>query len=176
VLTNRGQTGGEAVGLHELPAYVGQAVVASEDRRYYSHFGVDPIGLVSVAIESIRSGNITRGASTITQQVAKNLFLTPEQSMKRKVQEALLAVWLERNYTKDQILELYLNRVHFGSGATGIISLSQLITCLSMSAAAWSPPPRLEPRIAASKSPNAPVKLLAPIYHIQNRGWMFSIG
>jgi penicillin-binding protein 1A len=108
-----------------LPAYVGQAVIASEDRRFYSHFGVDPHGLASVAVETLQSGRVTRGASTITQQVAKNLFLTPEQSIERKVQEALLAVWLERNYTKDQILELYLNRVHFGSGATGIEAAAQ---------------------------------------------------
>ncbi|AEQ53400.1 transglycosylase domain-containing protein [Pelagibacterium halotolerans] len=125
LLTNRGQTGGEAVGIHELPPYVGQAVVASEDRRFYSHFGVDPIGLTSVALEMIRAGGITRGASTITQQVAKNLFLTPDQTLGRKVQEALLAVWLEQNYSKDQILELYLNRVHFGSGSTGIEAAAQ---------------------------------------------------
>ena len=125
LLTNRGQTGGEAVGIHELPEYVGQAVVASEDRRFYSHFGVDPLGLMSVAIESVRAGEVTRGASTITQQVAKNLFLTPDQTLGRKVQEALLSVWLEQNYTKDQILELYLNRVHFGSGATGIEAAAQ---------------------------------------------------
>ncbi|WP_158541633.1 transglycosylase domain-containing protein [Pelagibacterium lacus] len=125
VIANRGQTGGEAVGLHELPEYVGQAVIASEDRRFYSHFGVDPLGLVSVAVESVQSGRVTRGASTITQQVAKNLFLSPEQSLERKVQEALLAIWLERTYTKDQILELYLNRVHFGSGATGIEAAAQ---------------------------------------------------
>ncbi len=125
LLTNRGQSGGEAVGIHELPAYVGQAVVASEDRRFYSHFGVDPIGLTSVAIEMIRARGLTRGASTITQQVAKNLFLTPDQTLGRKVQEALLAIWLEQNYTKDQILELYLNRVHFGSGATGIEAAAQ---------------------------------------------------
>lgn len=125
LLTNRGQTGGEAVGIHELPPYVGQAVVASEDRRFYSHFGVDPIGLASVGIEMIRAGGITRGASTITQQVAKNLFLTPDQTLGRKVQEALLAVWLEQNYSKDQILELYLNRVHFGSGSTGIEAAAQ---------------------------------------------------
>ncbi|WMT87088.1 penicillin-binding protein [Pelagibacterium sp. 26DY04] len=125
LLTNRGQTGGEAVSISELPAYVGQAVIASEDRRFYSHFGVDPIGLTSVLIESARAGEFTRGASTITQQVAKNLFLTPDQTLGRKVQEALLAVWLEQNYTKDQILELYLNRVHFGSGATGIEAAAQ---------------------------------------------------
>ncbi|UYQ72224.1 penicillin-binding protein [Pelagibacterium flavum] len=125
LLTNRGQTGGEAIGIHELPPYVGQAVVASEDRRFYSHFGVDPIGLASVGLEMIRAGGITRGASTITQQVAKNLFLTPDQTLGRKVQEALLAVWLEQNYTKDEILELYLNRVHFGSGSTGIEAAAQ---------------------------------------------------
>lgn len=125
LLTNRGQTGGEAVGIHELPSYVGQAVVASEDRRFYSHFGVDPIGLASVAVESIQAGSLTRGASTLTQQVAKNLFLTPDVTPARKVQEALLAVWLEQNYTKDQILELYLNRVHFGSGSTGIEAAAQ---------------------------------------------------
>lgn len=125
LLTNRGQTGGEAVGIHELPAYVGQAIVASEDRRFYSHFGVDPIGLASVALESIQAGRMTRGASTLTQQVAKNLFLTPDVTMGRKVQEALLAVWLEQNYSKDQILELYLNRVHFGSGSTGIEAAAQ---------------------------------------------------
>lgn len=125
LLTNRGQTGGEAVGIHELPPYVGQAVVANEDRRFYSHFGVDPIGLAAVAVESVQAGTVTRGASTITQQVAKNLFLTPDQTLGRKVQEALLAVWLEQNYTKDQILELYLNRVHFGSGATGIEAAAQ---------------------------------------------------
>ncbi|WP_421951905.1 transglycosylase domain-containing protein [Pelagibacterium sp.] len=125
LLTNRGQTGGEAVGIHELPPFVGQAVVASEDRRFYHHFGVDPIGLASVGLEMIRAGGITRGASTITQQVAKNLFLTPDQTLGRKVQEALLAVWLEQNYSKDQILELYLNRVHFGSGSTGIEAAAQ---------------------------------------------------
>jgi penicillin-binding protein 1A len=125
LLTNRGQTGGEAIGIHELPPYVGQAVVASEDRRFYNHFGVDPIGLASVGLEMIRARGITRGASTITQQVAKNLFLTPDQTLGRKVQEALLAVWLEQNYTKDQILELYLNRVHFGSGSTGIEAAAQ---------------------------------------------------
>lgn len=125
LLSNRGQTGGEAIAYHELPYYVPQAIIASEDRRFMSHFGVDPIGLASVAVESIRAGQVTRGASTITQQVAKNLFLTPDQTLGRKVQEALLALWLERNYTKEEILELYVNRVHFGSGATGIEAAAQ---------------------------------------------------
>jgi len=125
LITNRGQTGGEAIGYHELPYYVPAAVISSEDRRFMQHFGVDPIGLFSVLVESLRAGEITRGASTITQQVAKNLFLTPDQTLGRKVQEAVLAIWLEQEYTKEQILELYLNRVHFGSGATGIEAAAQ---------------------------------------------------
>jgi penicillin-binding protein 1A len=125
LITNRGKTGGEAIGYHELPYYVPAAIISSEDRRFMHHFGVDPIGLVSVLIESIQAGEITRGASTITQQVAKNLFLTPDQTLGRKVQEAVLAVWLEQSFTKQQIIELYMNRVHFGSGSTGIEAAAQ---------------------------------------------------
>jgi penicillin-binding protein 1A len=125
LISNRGATGGEAITYRELPYYVPAAIIASEDRRYMSHFGVDPLGLVSVAIESIQAGDVTRGASTITQQVAKNLFLTPDQTVGRKVQEAILAVWLEQNYTKEEILELYMNRVYFGAGATGIEAAAQ---------------------------------------------------
>jgi len=125
LISNRGQTGGEAVTYRELPYYVPAAVIASEDRRFMSHFGVDPVGLLAVVVESIQARGVTRGASTITQQVAKNLFLTPDQTLGRKVQEAILAVWLEQNYTKEEILELYLNRVHFGSGTTGIEAAAQ---------------------------------------------------
>jgi len=125
LISNRGQTGGEAVTYRELPYYVPAAIIASEDRRFMSHFGVDPIGLVSVAIETVQARGVTRGASTITQQVAKNLFLTPDQTIARKIQEMILAVWLEQNYTKEQILELYMNRVYFGSGATGIEAAAQ---------------------------------------------------
>jgi penicillin-binding protein 1A len=125
LISNRGATGGEAVTYRELPYYVPAAIIASEDRRFMNHFGVDPIGLVSVAIESVQAGDVTRGASTITQQVAKNLFLTPDQTLGRKVQEAILAVWLEQNYTKEEILELYMNRVYFGAGATGIEAAAQ---------------------------------------------------
>jgi len=125
LISNRGKTGGEAVSLHELPYFVPAAFVAIEDRRFYEHFGIDLIGLASVALESVRAGGITRGASTITQQVAKNLFLTPEQTAARKVQEAVLALWLERSYSKDEILELYLNRVNFGHEKYGIEAASQ---------------------------------------------------
>ncbi len=125
LISNRGKSGGEAVSIHELPAFVPAAFVAIEDRRFYEHFGIDLLGLASVALESVQAGGITRGASTITQQVAKNLFLTPDQTLGRKVQEGLLAIWLEHNYAKDQILELYLNRVNFGHEKYGIEAAAQ---------------------------------------------------
>jgi penicillin-binding protein 1A len=125
LISNRGATGGEAITYRELPYYVPAAIIASEDRRFMQHFGVDPLGLVSVAIEMVQARGVTRGASTITQQVAKNLFLTPDQTLGRKVQEAILAIWLEQNYTKEEILELYMNRVYFGAGATGIEAAAQ---------------------------------------------------
>jgi penicillin-binding protein 1A len=125
LISNRGKSGGEAVSLHELPYYVPAAFIAIEDRRFREHFGVDLIGMASVAVESLKAGGVTRGASTITQQVAKNLFLTPDQTLGRKVQEALLAVWLEQTYTKDEILELYLNRMYFGYEKYGIEAASQ---------------------------------------------------
>ncbi len=125
LISNRGKSGGEAVSLHELPYYVPAAFIAIEDRRFREHFGVDVIGLASVALESVRAGEVTRGASTITQQVAKNLFLTPDQTLGRKVQEALLAVWLEQTYSKDEILDLYLNRMYFGYERYGIEAASQ---------------------------------------------------
>src|SRR3569833_771976 len=125
MMSNCGKMGGEAVELADLPAYVPEAFIAIEDKRFYSHFGIDITGLGAVAHESLRAGHVTRGASTLTQQLAKNLFLTPDQTLGRKVQEALLAVWLEHNYTKDQILDLYLNRVFFGNNATGIEAAAQ---------------------------------------------------
>lgn len=125
LISNRGQTGGEAVTFRELPQFVPAAFIASEDKRFMSHFGVDPIGLLAVAVESVQARSVTRGASTLTQQVAKNLFLTPDQTVGRKVQEAILAVWLEQNFTKEEILELYMNRVYFGAGATGIEAAAQ---------------------------------------------------
>ncbi|HQZ12896.1 MAG TPA: PBP1A family penicillin-binding protein, partial [Devosia sp.] len=125
LMSNRGKTGGEAVSLRELPYYVPAAFIAIEDRRFRDHFGIDVLGLASVALESVQAGEVTRGASTLTQQLAKNLFLTPDQTIQRKVQEALLALWLEQNYSKDDILELYLNRVFFGHNSTGIEAAAQ---------------------------------------------------
>ncbi|MBV9740790.1 MAG: PBP1A family penicillin-binding protein [Hyphomicrobiales bacterium] len=127
LIANRGETGGRTVSLSELPAYAPKAFVAIEDRRFYSHFGIDPIGLGrALAVTVWRRGHGgMQGGSTLTQQLAKNLFLTQERTVSRKMQEAILAVWLERNYTKNQILELYLNRVYFGAGAYGIEAAAQ---------------------------------------------------
>src|SRR5579883_1013124 len=126
LLANRGDTGGAAVRLSELPPYLPKAFVAIEDRRFYSHFGIDPIGVMrAVARDVFHRGGATEGGSTLTQQLAKNLFLTQERTISRKIQEAILALWLERKYSKDQILELYLNRVYFGSGAYGVEAAAQ---------------------------------------------------
>jgi penicillin-binding protein 1A len=120
LLANRGINGGEAVGLNDMSPYIPQAVVAIEDRRFYSHFGFDPIGFTRAMGRNIMAGKMVQGGSTLTQQLAKNLFLKPDRTLERKVQEVLLAVWLEQKYSKDQILEMYLNRVYFGSGAYGV--------------------------------------------------------
>ncbi len=125
LISNRGQMGGEAVSLRELPYYVPAAVLAIEDRRFYDHFGIDLIGITRAMIGNLSEGRITAGGSTITQQLAKNLFLSPDQTLGRKVQEALLSLWLERNYDKDQILELYLNRVFFGHNSHGLEAAAQ---------------------------------------------------
>ncbi len=111
---------GAALRLSEMPPYLPRAVLAIEDRRFYSHPGVDPIGILRAALANILAGRIRQGGSTITQQLAKNLFLTRERTLRRKVQETLLALWLERRFTKDEILTIYLNRVYFGAGAYGV--------------------------------------------------------
>jgi penicillin-binding protein 1A len=125
VLADRGDTGGAAVRLGDLPPYLPKAFVAIEDRRFYYHFGVDPLGILRAMVRDVGGGGSVQGGSTLTQQLAKNLFLTQERTMGRKFQEAILALWLERKYSKDQILELYLNRVYFGSGAYGVEAAAQ---------------------------------------------------
>ena len=126
LLANRGETGGRTMSLQELPVYLPKAFVAIEDHRFYDHFGIDPLGIARALVRNIlRSGGPMQGGSTLTQQLAKNLFLTQERTASRKIQEAILALWLERNYTKNQILELYLNRVYFGAGAYGVEAAAQ---------------------------------------------------
>lgn len=124
LIANRGASGGEAIGLHDMSPYIPEAVIAIEDRRFYSHFGVDPIGFARAMVTNVISGRLVQGGSTITQQLAKNLFLTPDRTIERKVQEVLLALWLEQKYTKTQILEMYLNRVYLGSGSYGVAAAS----------------------------------------------------
>lgn len=115
----------EVVRSEELPQYVIDAIVSTEDRRFYSHFGFDIISFTRAMIANLFAGRYVQGGSTITQQVAKNLFLTSQKSIKRKTQELLLAFWLEYKFSKEQILTLYLNRVYLGAGTYGIEAASQ---------------------------------------------------
>lgn len=125
LIARRGLAQGAMVQVSELPKYVPDAFIAIEDRRFRDHLGVDPIGLVRAATENMAAGHVVQGGSTLTQQLAKNLFLDPGRTFERKLQEAMLAVYLESRYSKDQILTLYLNRVYFGAGATGIEAASE---------------------------------------------------
>ncbi|MDE1151508.1 MAG: PBP1A family penicillin-binding protein [Micavibrio sp.] len=111
---------GDVVNVKKLPQYVPAAVLAIEDRRFYDHFGIDPLGLLRAMYTNVRAHHWVQGGSTITQQLAKNLFLTPDKTLRRKVQEAVLALVIEYRFTKDEILSAYLNRVYFGAGAYGL--------------------------------------------------------
>jgi len=121
----RGSQFAPPVNLDELPPYVPAAFVAIEDKRFYHHFGFDLWGITRSLFADLKAGHTVQGASTITQQLARNLFLTPNQNIRRKAQELILAVWLETKFSKKQILSLYLNRVYFGEGAYGIEAASQ---------------------------------------------------
>ncbi len=125
LIANRGVTGGAAMRLDEMSPYIPMAVIAIEDRRFKMHFGFDPIGFGRAMATNVVSGKLVQGGSTLTQQLAKNLFLEPERTFERKVQELVLAIWLETKFSKDEILELYLNRVYFGSGAYGVDAASR---------------------------------------------------
>lgn len=111
---------GERISLEEVPEYLREAVVAVEDARFYSHRGIDFIGVMRAFLANLRSGSRTQGASTITMQLARNIFLYPDKTWNRKIREAFLALALESEYSKDEILEMYLNQVYFGEGAYGI--------------------------------------------------------
>ncbi|MFC5324002.1 transglycosylase domain-containing protein [Bradyrhizobium oligotrophicum] len=125
ILAQRGEMAGANIALKDLPPYLPKAFIAIEDRRFYQHFGIDPIGIARALVANVLHRGVSQGGSTLTQQLAKNLFLTQERTLARKLQEAELALWLERKYSKREILELYLNRVYFGSGAYGVEAAAQ---------------------------------------------------
>ena len=120
VIARYGGIKGDTVDVKDLPSYVPAAVLAIEDRRFYQHFGIDVLGLARAFFVNLMAGHYVQGGSTITQQLAKNLFLTPDKTIRRKVQEALLAIRIDWQFDKDDILSAYLNRVYFGNGAYGI--------------------------------------------------------
>jgi penicillin-binding protein 1A len=125
VFASSGEVHGRPIKLAEMPKSLPQAVMATEDRRFFSHLGLDPIGLARAMVVNIREGAIRQGGSTLTQQLAKNLFLTSERSYGRKVQELILAIWLEWRFTKEEILTIYLNRVYLGAGTFGVAAASE---------------------------------------------------
>ncbi len=116
----------DPVPIEDIPAFLKEALVATEDRNFYNHIGIDLKGIMRAIIKDIMAGKFVEGASTITQQLTKTLFLTPRKTLMRKIKEALLALQLERRYTKNEILELYLNQVYFGSGAYGVESAARI--------------------------------------------------
>ena len=121
----RGPRYGERITLDQLPEYVPEAFLAAEDKRFYKHGALDFHGIARAAWVNWRAGRIVQGGSTITQQIAKGLFLTPDQTAKRKLQEAVMAIQLQKILTKDEVLELYLNRIFFGANTYGIDGASR---------------------------------------------------
>lgn len=120
IIGSYGDIYGETLSYDEFPKPLIDAVVATEDRNFFHHFGIDPMGILRATVANIRAGHAVQGGSTITQQVAKNVFLTPERTMMRKFREIFLALSLERRYSKQQILSIYLNRVYLGAGNYGV--------------------------------------------------------
>ncbi|HEU5482232.1 MAG TPA: transglycosylase domain-containing protein, partial [Sphingomicrobium sp.] len=125
ILVSLGPSFGEWLTYDEIPTAMRSAMIAIEDRRFRSHPGVDPIGIARALGSALIRNHRVRATSTISQQLARNIFLTNNRSIGRKIKEAVLALALERKFTKDQILELYLNRVYFGGGAYGIDAASR---------------------------------------------------
>ncbi|HUO02060.1 MAG TPA: transglycosylase domain-containing protein, partial [Rhizomicrobium sp.] len=120
IIARRGIIREAVVKVEDLPPYVPNAFIAIEDRRFREHMGLDPIGMIRAALENMEAGHVVQGGSTLTQQLAKNLYLDPNRTFDRKIQEAMLAIYLESHYSKNEILTLYLNRVYFGAGTYGI--------------------------------------------------------
>jgi penicillin-binding protein 1A len=160
-----GDVVGEALRLTDMPKYLPAAAVSVEDRRFWTHWGIDPWGMARAFAVDLLSGHVRQGGSTITQQVAKNLFLTNARTIGRKVQEVLLTLWLERHFTKAEILEIWLNRVYLGSGAWGMdagarlyfgvsarhVSLWQAAVLAGLPRAPSRFNPRTDPKAAAAR-------------------------
>ncbi len=125
IIGRRGVRQDDAVPLAEVPPVVIKAVLATEDRRFFDHIGLDFQGTARAMLENVRASNVVQGGSTITQQLAKNLFLTPERTLKRKLHEAFLALWIEARLSKEEILKLYLDRAYLGAGTYGVEAASQ---------------------------------------------------
>jgi penicillin-binding protein 1A len=121
----RGIKHNDAIPLDDFPDHLIKAVLATEDRRFFEHFGIDPSGLMRAMSANARAGGVVQGGSSITQQLAKNLFLTNEKTIERKVKEAFLAIWLETRLTKNEILKLYLDRAYMGGGTFGVDAAAQ---------------------------------------------------
>lgn len=116
----------EVVPLENIPKHLRNATIAIEDERFYRHVGVDLRGIARALYQNLRTGRVVQGGSTLTQQLARNIYLTREKKLSRKLQEMVLAIQLERNYSKEEILELYLNQVYYGSGAYGVQTASKI--------------------------------------------------
>ncbi len=161
---------GETLRLADVPAHLPGAFIAVEDRRFRRHLGLDPVGLLRALWVNLAEGRVVQGGSTLTQQLAKNLFLTPERSFRRKGQEAILALWLESRFSKDQLLEIYLNRVYLGGGAFGVDAAARLYFGVSarrlapwqsaMLAGLPKAPSRLNPRAAPDAATARAVEVL----------------
>ncbi|CAM3746014.1 transglycosylase domain-containing protein [Litorimonas haliclonae] len=121
----RGATVAPRVKVDQLPFHIPLVMLAVEDRRYFSHIGVDPEALSRAVVANLKAGRYVQGGSTLTQQLSKNVFLSPDKTLRRKAQEMMMALWLERSFTKEEILELYLSKVYFGSGAWGLEAASK---------------------------------------------------
>ncbi len=126
VFDRYGDYHGDTLAIKDLPPYLIQAFLAIEDRRFYEHGGIDIWGILRAGISNVVAGHLVQGGSTITQQLAKNLFLGSQRTMRRKIQEVMLSLWLENKLSKDDILAAYLNRIYLGSGAYGVDAASHI--------------------------------------------------
>ncbi|MBM3610745.1 MAG: PBP1A family penicillin-binding protein [Alphaproteobacteria bacterium] len=125
-IATHGHLYGETVTLDHVPKALINALIATEDRRFFEHNGIDFQGLVRAFVKNITTGHVVQGGSTLTQQLVKNIFLSHERSLKRKIQEVILALWIEKHFSKEQILNIYINRVYLGGGTFGVDAASQL--------------------------------------------------